>query len=418
MIFLALGLLLAGAVVGTAHLLADRSQAEADQASLAPFYDPPATLPADPGAVIRTEPLTGAEGAPVEVPEGRAYRMLYVTERPDGTPVASSATYFVPDAPAPPGGRPVLAWAHGTVGMGDACAPSRSRDPVSQFTTWLPEAMARGWVVVATDYAGLGTPGIQLYLVGESEARDVVNSVRAVRSVPGTDAGDRYVVMGHSQGGHSALWTGALSGDLAPELTLEGVVSIAPAAELREVVGAQWGTAVGWAIGPEAVVAWRDVDPSLPVEGVITDAGARNYERLAYECIELAGLEGLARADLGQTFFAVDPDEQPDWSRLIAEETPRPLPPEIPVLLAQGTADQVVLPWPNALLQERWCAAGATISSLWMGNVDHLKAPFVAGPQAVTWIGERFEGVPAGRTCAVPPPVAPRPSPSPSGPGS
>ena len=413
-LYLVLGLLLAGAVVGTAHLLADRTQAEADQSSLAPFYVPPPSIPAEPGTVIRTEPLTGANGERITVPGGRAYRMLYVTALPDGTPTVSGGSYFVPDAPAAPGGRPIVAWAHGTVGMGDACAPSRSRNPVSQFTTWLPQAMEQGWAVVATDYAGLGTPGVQLYLVGESEARDVVNSVRAVRTIPGVDAGDRYVVMGHSQGGHSALWTGERSHDLAPELDLAGVVSIAPAAELREIVGAQWSTAVGWAIGPEAAVAWRAIAPALPLEGVLTDAGLRQYERLATECIELAGLEGMARADLGQSFFAVDPDSQPDWSAMIGEQTPRPLPPDIPVLLAQGTADQVVLPWPNALLQERWCAAGSTISSLWMGNIDHMKAPFVAGPQAVTWIGQRFAGDPAPRTCDVPPPVAPVPSSTPS----
>jgi len=413
-LYIVLAVLLVGTITGVGIVLGSVAQTRSDQEALTPFYTPPATLPA-PGSVIRTEPLTfPATGFTLDLPGATAYRMLYVSTRPDGTTAASGAMVFVPNSPAPPDGRPVVAWAHGTVGMGDACAPSRSRNPVSQFTTWLPQAMEQGWAVVATDYAGLGTPGVQLYLVGESEARDVVNSVRAVRTIPGVDASDRYVVMGHSQGGHSALWTGELSDDLAPELDLAGVVSIAPAAELREVVGAQWNTAVGWAIGPEAAVAWRVIDPALPLEGVLTDAGLRQYERLANECIELAGLEGMARADLGQSFFAVDPAAQPDWSALITEETPRPLPPDIPVLLAQGTADQVVLAWPNALLQERWCAAGATISSLWMGNIDHLKAPFVAGPQAVTWIGQRFAGDPAPRTCDVPPPVAPVPSSTPS----
>ena len=34
----------------------------------------------------------------------------------------------------------------------------------------LARLLARGWVVVATDYPGLGTPGPHPYLVGQSEA--------------------------------------------------------------------------------------------------------------------------------------------------------------------------------------------------------------------------------------------------------
>jgi len=59
-----------------------------------------------------------------------------------------------------------------------------------------------------------------------------VNAVRAACQAPGADAGTRWAVWGHSQGGHAALWTGALAAQLAPELTLIGVAAAAPAAEL------------------------------------------------------------------------------------------------------------------------------------------------------------------------------------------
>ena len=41
--------------------------------------------------------------------------------------------------------------------------------------------MERGSVVAATDYPGLGTPGTHPYLVGDSEARAVIDFVRAAR---------------------------------------------------------------------------------------------------------------------------------------------------------------------------------------------------------------------------------------------
>ena len=48
--------------------------------------------------------------------------------------------------------------------------------------------LAHGYVVVATDYEGLGTPGVHAYLVGLSEARAVLDSVRAARNLAAAHA--------------------------------------------------------------------------------------------------------------------------------------------------------------------------------------------------------------------------------------
>lgn len=378
------------------------------QAAIDPFYDPPEPLPSTPGTLLRVEPMD------VDLTGGQALRMLYVSERPDGTPAASSGMIFVPDAPAPESGRPVVAWAHGTVGMGDACAPSRAANPLSDTQGWLEQMMEFGWLVTATDYTGLGTPGPELYLVKEAEVRDVINSVRAARNLEQGQAGDRYVVWGHSQGGHSTLWSGHLAPDLAPELELLGVAAAAPAAELRDVMEQQWDTTVGWGIGPEVLISWPLVDDRLDPSQVATATGQRTYEQLANECTydKQLLLEILALRSGGQDFFKVDPTTLPNWATLVADQTPPPLDPDMPVFLAQGTADEVVLAWPNAKLQETWCDAGSTISALWMGGVGHLAAATTAGPSAVAWMADRFAGRPALRTCDTPPPVAPTPPPA------
>jgi hypothetical protein len=112
----------------------------------------------------------------------------------------------------------------------------------------------------------------------------------------------------------------------------------------------------------------------------------------------------------GQQFFAVEPTSLPAWQRFATDQTPPPLPADVPVFMAQGTADEVVLAWPNAKLQQAWCEAGSTISTLWMGGIGHLAAATTAGPTAVAWIADRFAGRPAERTCDVPPPVEPYPT--------
>lgn len=413
-----LGVLVASGILVAANIASTVADGNARQSTLDPFYAPPDPLNAAPGTLLRTEPLTFIDpAADIEVEGGTAHRLLYVSARPDGTPAVSGAMAFIPDSPAPPEGRPVLAWAHGTVGMGDACAPSRSPNGTNDMAGWLEQALSLGWVVIATDYVGLGTPGPELYLVAQAEVNDIVHSVQAVRAWDLADAGDRYAVYGHSQGGHSALWAGHLAQQVDPSLTLVGVAAAAPAALLPEVVSAQWDTAVGWAIGPEALIAWRAIDPALPIDGVVAPAGISNFTRLADECITLAGLEGMARNNLGQDFFAVDPVDAPGWSEIITAQTPPPMPAGMPVFLAQGTADEVVLAWPNALLQQEWCEAGSDITALWMGEVNHLKAAITAGPQVITWLADLFAGRPVARTCDVPPPVAPTPSdPAPSDP--
>jgi hypothetical protein len=70
----------------------------------------------------------------------------------------------------------VLAWAHPTSGVVPRCAPSLAFFRF-QMIAGLREMLQRGYLVVATDYPGLGTGGPRPYLVGVSEARAVLDSV-------------------------------------------------------------------------------------------------------------------------------------------------------------------------------------------------------------------------------------------------
>jgi hypothetical protein len=69
------------------------------QSSLHTFYTPPDPIPNGLGTVIRSEPLD------IGVAGGSAQRILYVSERPDGTRAACGGMIFIPDSPAPSDGR-------------------------------------------------------------------------------------------------------------------------------------------------------------------------------------------------------------------------------------------------------------------------------------------------------------------------
>lgn len=158
------------------------------------LYDvKPGEIPGKPGTIIRVWPLEG--GGPGD---SDAFRFLYRSTGLKGESIPVSGAIFILSGPAPAGGRNVIAWAHPTSGVMPACAPSLY--PTVVGLIWnLPDMLSEGYVVVATDYPGLGTEGIHPYLIGESEGRAVLDSVRAAQKLArGTS--HRFAVWGHSQG--------------------------------------------------------------------------------------------------------------------------------------------------------------------------------------------------------------------------
>lgn len=191
-------------------------------ASAADFYAFDGTLPQIPGKLLRSEPL------PAELrlaDADRQLRILYTSTdggRGQGMLVTSGAVYYPKGAP-PAGGWPIIAWAHGTVGVGDACAPSRVvRHPrdLAYLNAWLRE----GFAVVATDYQGLGTAGPHLYLNARAEAYAVLDSVRAALAAMPSLA-NRVVLLGQSQGGGAVFATAGFAPAYAPDVHVLATVA-------------------------------------------------------------------------------------------------------------------------------------------------------------------------------------------------
>jgi len=397
------------AVVG--FLAVDRVQSDRRQDELEPFYATPDPLPDGPaGALVRHEPLT--EG--VSLANATAHRILYLTEDPNGAPRVAGGRLFIPDGPTPPGGRPVVSWAHPTTGMGDACAPSRTPKP-TDLMDWLPAMLDLGWVVVATDYAGLGTDGVESYLIAESEVRDVVNAVRATRNFPDANASSTYAVFGHSQGGHASLWAGTLAPQYAPELELVGVAGAAPAAPLADLVGELWDTDLAWLIGAEVSVSYPANYPGLDLTDVLTDDALGSYANLAEDCLGTGGAESEIRSAFKQQFYARNPMDVPAWAQVLNAQSAPPVPADIPVLVTQSVNDGVIASQSIARMTTQWCAAGSVINTVWLGPLrgstdsssvlTHVYEGVVGGAIATTWLEGRFAGEPAPTSCGQSAPI-------------
>lgn len=410
LIFLSVSALVVALAFAT-YLSVQQEATDQRQQALESFYVTPQSYPDAPGSVIRTEPLTGK----YDVPGANAYRMLYTTEGPRGEKRVSSGMIFIPTSKAPKGGRKVVSWAHPTVGMGDACAPSRSATPAGMLQ-WLPGMIARGWVVTATDYAGLGTEGVEEYLIGQSEVHDVVNAVRAARAIPEAQAGTDYTVFGHSQGGHAAMWAGTLAPKYAPELNLLGVAGAAPAAPLADLVDLQWRDPVAWVIGAEVLVSFPNVYPGLDPAEVATPAALSAYQSLAEKCLLAASLESELRSAFGEQFFAINPLDNPAWGKAIKEQSAPPTAPDMPAMVIESVNDGVVLPQSIARMQKSWCDAGSDLRVTWLGPLrgtagtpdlmSHTYEASIGGATATTWFEQLFAGKdPGPRTCQLTPPL-------------
>ncbi len=192
------------------------------------FYTWQDDIPDKPGQVLRQEPLDSDLGL---VDASQQLRMLYSsTTGIDGTtPVAVSGAVFLPEGTPPVGGWPIIAWAHGTTGVADVCAPSwRTRSSHEDFYegVYLSSWLTAGYAVVATDYQGLGTPGPHPYLATRPEAYSVLDSVRATLRAFPTQLANRIVLAGFSQGAGAAFASAGLSQQYAPELGVKGAVVI------------------------------------------------------------------------------------------------------------------------------------------------------------------------------------------------
>jgi acetyl esterase/lipase len=379
-------LLACALIVTSGYLAALRSSPAAAQGAFYQATDGEIAGPV--GSLIRKEPRVGAAAG------ATAYKILYRSSKPDGTPIAVSGMVIVPAGQPPAGGWPIVAWAHPTTGVVPHCAPSLALF-VFQQMAGSRHLLLNGYAIAATDYPGLGTPGPHPYLVGVSEARAVIDSVRTARSFPGLENSTRYAVWGHSQGGQAALFTGMIAKSYAPELQLVGVAAAAPATDLSTLMTDDLNTAGGRNLTAMTMWSWARVF-NAPINEVVEPAAMPTVDALANQCIEGAFdlyVREKMSAPLATTFLSVkNPATVEPWKSLLVQNTVGNLSPDIPVFLSQGLSDGLVRPAVTQAFKERLCKAGSKVKMLLMPGVSHGFIGYDSADAAADWMADRFKG--------------------------
>jgi pimeloyl-ACP methyl ester carboxylesterase len=274
----------------------------------------------------------------------------------------------------------------------------------------LPKLLAENWVFVGTDYIGLGTvgpPGV----IGDEAARAGFDAVRAAHRINEIELDDRVVVWGHSQGGHAALWSGIRAQEYAPDLKVLGIAAIAPASDLRALFAAAYTPKSTFAklvlpimssvLMRSYSAAYEDVDESFYIQKyariLANDMAGRclGEWRTAFSVLESALLLPA------HGIFAHDPGDGP-LGRRLEQNTPMG-PISMPVMIAQGDQDDLVLPDIQRRYVAARCAAGQRIDFRPYVGRDHVSitssdSPLM--PDLIDWTRDRLGGQQASANCA------------------
>ncbi|MCZ3066469.1 lipase family protein [Acinetobacter baumannii] len=158
--------------------------------------------------------------------------MTYNMANVQGKTATATAMVLFPKATQPKDGYRVVVWEHGTVGVGDGCAPSKNAiNP--RFKILAESLLAAGYVIMAPDYEGLGTPGVHPYLNLSSEAKSALAAVKAVKEHYGAQLKGDWMSIGQSQGGHASLGTAEFANT---DASYKGAVAGAPASSLGTII--------------------------------------------------------------------------------------------------------------------------------------------------------------------------------------
>jgi hypothetical protein len=249
------------------------------------------------GTVLSVQPLPTA----LWIPGAReGWKVTYVSTDVFGNKSPVTGEVFIPQGTPPAGGWPVVSWAHGTSGLADKCAPSNMgpAEPARDFA-YLHTWMSQGYAVVATDYAGLGTPGLPAYLNGMSEAHNIVDMVKAGRAF--ANAGPSYrqlatkfVIIGQSQGGGAAIYSARYATAFAGAgLSYRGAVGTGTPANIEKtllVIGPKVPPVKALPAGITSYMGYifaslRYVYPQLGIDNILTAEGRKYLALAEQQCV-------------------------------------------------------------------------------------------------------------------------------------
>lgn len=187
----------------------------------------------------------------------------YKSQLPNDQDITIYGRAYLPGSPGKK--LPIFAFAPGTTGIGDICAPSLenlSKANWGNYDSHMAAYAAQGYAGVTTDYEGMRDAArIHHYMIGELEGRAMLDSIRALQHLSQTEGRldtSQIFVGGYSQGGHAAFWADKISSTYTPNIKIGGVIGWGPVMDVKETLADVIRAAnINW-FGPYLVYSYGD----------------------------------------------------------------------------------------------------------------------------------------------------------------
>jgi len=318
-----------------------------------------------------------------------------------------SGTVFVPNGDPPPGGWPIVSFAHPATGIQAPCAPSASPSLLGSAPD-VAALLDAGFLVTATDYQGLGLRdtdhpaadptigpfnGYHPFLDSTTEGYDVIDAVRAARTlVPA--ASTSFAAYGIGQGGQAAWAADELAADYRGGLTMVGVAAVRPTAALDGLADA---AAAGTLTKDQQTTLQqflaaldREYD-DFPLDAYRHGAATRDWD-------VLSACWGSAVADRPRAVDQMGPDDLrpdgPDATQVLRGYLRKTSLPQAP-----AAAPMLIVPdGPQGLIPPDQTGA-AVAAACGMGDVITQGPP---DTDPIAWVTARFAGAATENDCPTP----------------
>jgi hypothetical protein len=322
--------------------------------------------------------------------------LTYVTTDTFGEKALSTGTVFLPPGTAPEGGWPVISWAHGTSGLGDACAPSLIGPTYAERDLpYLANWLAQGYAIVASDYAGLGTPGLPTYLDGRTTAHNVVDMVMAGRNYS-EDLSRSWVAVGQSQGGGAAIYTARYATEFGgADLDYRGAVGTGTPAYIEKLIsiGGPGVPPVALPSGLTAYVAYigaslRYAHPELGLDDILTPLGKKYADLAETTCVTdfEAQLDGVTIGD----FFTAPLTGLPNFTAVLDDYMAMPETGfDKPFFMGNGLLD-IDVPFPTTAAYVARLAANGQPVTFRAYDTDHSGAFVQSQADTIPFVANLF----------------------------
>ncbi|MCC2601976.1 lipase family protein [Sphingopyxis yananensis] len=380
-----------------------QSGSDVGDGGLSAFYDWRGALPSDAGVIIAEENLPPEYSV---TSASKAMRILYTARNgiTDQGVVAVSAAVFVPKGNPPAGGWPILAWAHGTTGIADICAPSaRPRgDRDSQFLShWLDN----GFLVVASDYQGLGTPGIHPYSNYRAHSYSLLDSARALLGKASYRAANKVILAGQSQGAGAVVAAGGYAPIYTPDLSVRAVIATGAPNLSRDAIetGLASSATDVMVTGAYTMIGYEltRIHPDLSADQIFTPKGRELEARVSDACLPELMSEAVARQlDPSKTFQAGMLKKL--WDTDVDLRSFPSMTLGMPLFFGIGAKDTAALPMTTLSLVNDLCGLGNTVEAHIYKDKDHSGVVNAAAPDAIAFAKSVVGAGPMAATCKVP----------------